>query len=132
MERPDTVTIAAYDAAVPHDARAVKGQMFGHPCAFVNGNMFFGTFAQTVVARVGEARTAELAAAHEALVFSPMPGRPWKEYIQLHPSAVPAETLAAYAREALENTAALPEKVKKAPKAKPAPSKKQAGAPKRA
>lgn len=132
MERPDVATVAAYDSAVPNDPRAVKGQMFGHPCAFVNGNMFFGTFAQTVIARVGEARTAALVAAHEVLVFTPMPGRPWKEYVQLHPSAVPAEALAAYAREALEHTATLPEKVKKEPKPKATTAKKQAGGPKRA
>lgn len=45
MERPNDKTVAYYDRNVPKDARAVKGQMFGHPCAFVNGNMFFGTFA---------------------------------------------------------------------------------------
>ena len=124
MERPNAATVSAYDRAVPSDPRAVKGQMFGHPCAFVNGNMFFGTFAQTLVARVGIARSAALAAAGEALIFHPMEGRAWKEYVQLHPGAVPEETLAAYAREALDNTAAMPAKVKKAPKAKAAPAKK--------
>src|SRR6185503_11550009 len=32
MERPNAKTVAAYEAAFPRDARAVKGQMFGHPC----------------------------------------------------------------------------------------------------
>lgn len=125
MERPNAATIAAYNLAIPAYPRAVKGQMFGHPCAFVNGNMFFGTFAQTVVARVGEARTASLSAAQEAVVFIPMPGRPWKEYIQLHPTVVSAERLAAYALEALEHTAGMPPKVEK-------PKKATSGSPRKA
>lgn len=40
MEKPNATTIAYYDRNVPPDGRAVKGQMFGHPCAFVNGHMF--------------------------------------------------------------------------------------------
>jgi hypothetical protein len=123
VERPDAATVAVYEAAIPDDPRAVRGQMFGHPCAFVNGNMFFGTFAQTVIARVGEAREAALAGAGEALIFEPMSGRAWKEYVQLHPAAQPEGALAAYAREALENTAGLPPKVKAAPKAKAAKKK---------
>ena len=124
MEKPDAATVAAYDAAVPADPRAVKGQMFGHPCAFVNGNMFFGTFAQTLVARVGVPRAAELSAAGAAKVFEPMGGRPWRDYVQVDPKRVPAEATAAYAVEALELTAKMPPKVKKAA-AKKAGSKKK-------
>ena len=83
-----------------------------------------------VVARVGEARTASLSAAQEAVVFSPMPGRPWKEYVQLHPAVLPAESLAAYAREALEHTAGMPPKVEKPKKATSGSPKKAAKAPK--
>ena len=94
MEKPTADTIAYYDQGVPADARAVKGQMFGHPCAFVNGHMFFGTFAQTVMVRVGLERTEELTLAKPVAgkrpaiesvmrVFEPMPGRPWREYVQL-------------------------------------------------
>lgn len=121
MERPDAVTIAAYDAALPDDARVVRGQMFGHPCAFVNGNMFFGTFAQTLIARVGVARTAELVAAGKA-AFEPMPGRPWKDYVQLVPAAEGADALRQWAAAALEVTAAMPPKAKK-PAKKAAPRK---------
>ncbi len=95
MERPNAPTVAAFESALPNDPRSLRGQMFGHACAFANGNMYFGTFGQTLVARVGEARTATL--------------------------------LAAYAREAFENTATLPPKVKKAPKAKAGTSNLRAG-----
>lgn len=113
MEKPTPVTIAWYTDAVPTDPRAVKGQMFGHPCAFVNGNMFFGTFGQSVVIRVGEARAAVLAAHTPYTIFAPMEGRLWREYVQVGLGAIPDATLAALAREALDHTAGLPGKVKK-------------------
>jgi hypothetical protein len=112
MERPTAETIAYYDAAVPADPRARKGQMFGHPCAFVNGNMFFGTFHQTVVVRVGEARTAALAKG-KLRVFEPMPGRLWKQYVQVDAGALPKAKLAALAAEALDWTDRLPPKAAK-------------------
>jgi hypothetical protein len=118
VERPTEATIAYYDAAVPEDPRAKKGQMFGHPCAFVNGNMFFGTFHQTVVARVGEDRAVKLAKG-KLRIFEPMPGRAWREYVQLDAGALPRAKIAALAQEALEHTATLPAKAaKKATKKK--------------
>lgn len=113
MEKPAPVTVAWYTDAVPADPRAVKGQMFGHPCAFVNGNMFFGTFAQSVVVRVGEARAASLAEGRGLAIFEPMPGRAWKEYVQVPTGSLPDADLVALAREALDHTAGLPPKVKK-------------------
>jgi hypothetical protein len=122
MERPSEETVACYLAAVPDDPRAVKGQMFGHPCAFVNGNMFFGTFRQTVVARVGPERAAALAGGKLRL-FEPMPGRAWKDYVQLDAGALPRARLAALAAEALAFTDKLPPKGGKAKK-KPAKKKR--------
>ncbi len=120
MERPTPDTVAWYEAAVPEDPRAVKGQMFGHPCAFVNRNMFFGTFAQTVVVRVGEARAEALAKKGPGRIFEPMPGRAWREYLQLDRGAVPAATLSKLAALALAHTATLPAKGEKTKKpAKP-------------
>jgi hypothetical protein len=54
-------TGSAVYLVMPDDRRARRGQMFGHPCAFVNGHMFHGTFAQAVVARVGAERAEALA-----------------------------------------------------------------------
>jgi hypothetical protein len=115
MERPTAETIAYYDAAVPVDPRARKGQMFGHPCAFVNGNMFFGTFHQTVVVRVGPERAAELAKG-KVRIFEPMPGRAWKDYVQLDAGSLPRAKLAELAGEALDWTDRLPPKEPKSTK----------------
>lgn len=115
MEKPNAETTAAFERLIPDDPRAMRGQMFGHPCAFVFGQMFLGTFAQTLVIRVGEARAKALAVPPVAH-FEPIPGRPWKEYLQVAPDALPAETLSAMAAEALAFTAKLPPKSPKAPR----------------
>jgi hypothetical protein len=85
--------------------------MFGSPCAFVNRQMFFGTFEETLVARVGPRRASALAAQPGLQVFTPSEGRVWDDYVQLPPSAEP-DLLAELAAEALAWAAALPKKVK--------------------
>ncbi len=137
MEKPNSLTTAWYESLVPADTRAVRGQMFGHPCAYVNGNMFLGTFGQSVVIRVGAERAATLVT-DTVRLFEPMEGRPWKEYVQVAADVLPDAEVVALAREALEHTARLPTKAEKkaaaapkkaaAPKATPAP--KKAAAPK--
>lgn len=109
MERPSADTIAYYEVAVPADRRVRKGQMFGHPCAFVNGNMFFGTFHQTVVVRVGEKRATDLAKG-KMRIFEPMPGRLWKQYVQVDAGALSTPKIRGLAEEALEWTDKLPVK----------------------
>ncbi len=116
MDKPNADTVAWYERLVPTDPRAEKGQMFGCPCAFVAGNLFFGTFAQTLIARVGEVRAAELVRPG-VQVFEPMQGRAWKEYLQFQPGATHDAELAKLAQEALEATAQLPAKANKGKKA---------------
>jgi hypothetical protein len=109
MERPTPETIAYFEAAIPGDPRAQPGQMFGHPCAFVNGNMFFGTFAQSVIIRVGEARAAALAKGKLRVFLTPR-GRTWKDYLQVDAGAIPSAKLTSLAIEALDFTDRLPPK----------------------
>ena len=69
-----------FDRAAPKDPKVVRKPMFGYPALFLNGNMFAGTFQDKIVARLAEdARERALKAG--AKQFSPMPGRPMKEYI---------------------------------------------------
>ena len=118
MKKPDAATVAWYDDSVPIDPRAIKGQMFGHPCAFVNGNMFFGTFENTLIARVGPQRAGALAAGGQVVVFEPMAGRAWKDYVQIAAGKLEDAEIKHLAREALDNTAKMPAKEKKAKVAK--------------
>lgn len=110
--------VAAYEAALPADPRVESKKMFGMPCAFVNRQMFFGTFDESVVARVGPARVAALADQPGMRVFTPMVDRPWRDYVQVDVSADPG-VLKGLAAEALAWAAKLPPKAKKPKAAKP-------------
>ena len=109
--KPNPEAVAAYEAALPSDARVERKKMFGLPCAFVNRQMFFGTFEETLVARVGPPRVQVLSSQSGIRVFTPMVDRPWRDYVQLDASADPA-LLASLAAEALAWTERLPAKAK--------------------
>ena len=67
-------------AAYPADRRF----MFGSPTFFVNGNMFAGVHQDTIILRLPAAeREAVMAADPEVTLFTPMEGRPMKEYLAL-------------------------------------------------
>jgi TfoX/Sxy family transcriptional regulator of competence genes len=64
-----------------------KRRMFGYPCAFLRGNMFFGLFQESVFLRLSETDRVEIIQRGEASLFEPMPGRPMKEYVALSTNA---------------------------------------------
>lgn len=113
MAKPTPAALSAFDAAYPDDdPRAERKKMFGMPAAFVNGNMFMGVFEDGLVLRLPEARRGELSELDDAGPFEPKPGSPWREYLHLG-AALPVDSLAQWASEALEHTAQLPPKLKK-------------------
>ncbi len=94
---------------------AEKRSMFGFPCWFVNGNMFAGLFEDTVFVRLSPAQTNKASAAGRPFApFSPMPGRPMKDY-----SLIPKDLYTVPSRfgplleEASAHAASLPSKPKK-------------------
>jgi len=106
---------AKFDRAAPKDPKVVRKPMFGYPALFLNGNMFAGTFQDKIVARLAEdARERALKAG--AKQFSPMPGRPMKEYVVV-PAADVAKpaALAKWVAQAHMYAKTLPEKEKKKP-----------------
>jgi TfoX/Sxy family transcriptional regulator of competence genes len=61
-----------------------RRMMFGSPTFFVNDNIFAGVHQNTAILRLSDTDRAALYAAHkEAGPFTPMPGRPMKEYAAL-------------------------------------------------
>jgi TfoX/Sxy family transcriptional regulator of competence genes len=61
--------------------------MFGYASAFVNGNMFAGTFQDSIVVRLAETDRAALLKVKGAAPFEPM-RRPMKEYVVVPASIV--------------------------------------------
>lgn len=119
MPEPSPEVTAAYEAALPDDTRIERKRMFGSPCAFVNRQMFFGTFEESLVARVGPERVAALAEEEGMQVFTLSPGKQWNDYVQMDLTVDPS-IFAELASEALSWAAALPKKSKR-PKRKSSP-----------
>ena len=90
MEKVSESVADAFGAALPEDPRVERKKMFGMPCAFVNRQMFFGTFESTVVARVGPERAKALVGTNNMRLFAPMEGREWADYVQLEVGAAGA------------------------------------------
>ena len=104
---------ARFDRAAPKDPMVVRKPMFGYPALYLNGNMFAGTFQDTIVTRLSESdRTKALKAG--AKQFEPMAGRPMKEYVVVPAADVdkPA-ALAKWIERARTYAETLPEKTKK-------------------
>ena len=79
--------VSAFDKAVPVSANVTRRPMFGYPSAFVNGNMFAGTFQDSIVVRRAETDRAALLKLKGAAPFEPM-GHPMKEYVVVPASVV--------------------------------------------
>src|SRR5207237_670878 len=89
-------------------------KMFGSLCNFVGGNLSSGTFAQSLFVRLGDADRARLLAIEGAEPFSPMPGRPMKEYAVVPRAMLDDEKeLRLWLRRAADHARTLPEKKKK-------------------
>ncbi len=84
--------------------------MFGYPALFVSGNMFAGTYRDSLFVRLPEDERAA-AMKRGAKPFEPMPGRPMKEYVVVPAGIVakPAE-LASWIERGLAYAARLPVK----------------------
>lgn len=103
--KPDPALVDAFAAALPR-AGVERRQMFGCPCAFVNGNMFAGVHEHRLIVRVPS----------EAALrpFAPM-GRPMREYAAIE-DALDSDPHAVreWVARALAYTRTLPPKASKA------------------
>jgi TfoX/Sxy family transcriptional regulator of competence genes len=79
--------VAAFDKALPASPGVTRRPMFGYASAFVNGNMFAGTFQDAIVLRLAESDRVALLKLKGAAPFAPM-GRPMKEYVVVPASIV--------------------------------------------
>lgn len=103
-----------FRSIVPDDPRVEVKPMFGNVAAFVNGNMFMGLFGPAIGVRLDAAARAELDAVEGAGSFGPE-DRPMKEYVSMPLTwRDDADSTDLWVGRALEHTAAMPRKKKKA------------------
>ncbi len=114
-KRSPEALVQLFDRVLPEAPNFERRKMFGYPCAFVNGNMFAGLFAEQMFVRLPAEERLSMIAGQGAKPLEPMPGRPMKDYIVVPPALLKRETaLKALVARALTFGASLPPKVKKA------------------
>ena len=115
FEKPPAALVERFGAAIDRARRPdiTRRPMFGHPCAWIGGNMATGLFASSWWVRLAPDRLAAVLASGEATTFEVMPGRAMKGYAVM-PDGVLADEgqLDAWIAEALGYTASLPPKRK--------------------
>ncbi len=79
--QPAPELVATFDELLPRPPAGPR-HVFGHPAAFVNGNLFMGLFQDRLILRLPDAERPKLMAAG-ARPFEPMAGRPMREYVEL-------------------------------------------------
>jgi TfoX/Sxy family transcriptional regulator of competence genes len=120
MPKADAATKEFFLSILPKDPRVTVRPMFGHQAAFANGYMFAGIFGTRVFVRLPDPERAQLLAVTGATEFSPMEGRPMREYAVMpgewHNSPAKASE---WVSRALDWASQLPPKEKKKKKAGP-------------
>jgi TfoX/Sxy family transcriptional regulator of competence genes len=111
MPSADAGAVEQFGRLAPSDPAVTVRKVFGHPAAFVHGNMFFGVFGADLFVRLSDSGRAEALSHPDVHLFEPMKGRPMKEYVVLpdRVRAVPAEAKRWVAR-SLEHVSTFPPK----------------------
>jgi hypothetical protein len=119
FEKPPAALVERFEEVLGRVAGAevTRRPMFGHPCAWVGGNMATGLFADKWWVRLSPERLAEVLESGEGTTFSVMPGRAMQGYAVMSPARVADDdAVEAWVREALAYTATMPPKEPKARK----------------
>ena len=104
--------VATFTKALPSSPNVTRRPMFGYASAFVNGNMFAGTFQDTIVVRLAKTDRAALLKLKGAAPFEPM-GHPMREYVVLPPSIIAKPTeLGAWIERGHRYALTLPERAR--------------------
>ena len=91
--------------------------MFGCPAYFIHGHMFVGAHQDEVILRLSPGDREEILQREDVITFTPMPGRPMKEYVSLPAAFFTVERgFLPWLHKARDYVSALPPKEKKAKK----------------
>ncbi|BBH22939.1 hypothetical protein Back11_42840 [Paenibacillus baekrokdamisoli] len=103
-----------FAAVMPGDPHIHIRPMFGNLAGFINGNMFTGLYGQQIFIRLPEEERSRLIEKEGATLFSPMPGKPMKEYVTIPEQWwEEPDKITAWIDQSLKWVSAMPEKVPK-------------------
>jgi TfoX-like protein len=121
FEKPPTALVERFNEVLDRVATpdTTRKPMFGHPCAWLGGNMATGLFAAHWWVRLPPDELAAVLASGEATTFQVMPGRDMKGYAVMPDNVVADDAqVDDWVGRALDYTATLPPKEPKARKAR--------------
>jgi len=100
--------------ALPDDAAVDFRPMFGYPCYWTGGNMFFATHQEYLILRLSDEDRAAFLGLSGGRLFEPMPGRPMREYVVVPPElAADRSALHEWVAKGYRYASSLPPKEKK-------------------
>lgn len=103
-----------FAAALPKDKRITTMTMFGGIAAMVNGNIFAGLFARSIIVKLSDKDRAEALEVDGTAPFEPMEGRPSKDTLLMSESVMEdVVEMRAWIQRAFDHIAKLPAKRKK-------------------
>jgi TfoX/Sxy family transcriptional regulator of competence genes len=106
--------VALFNAAITAFPEATTRMMFGYPCAFVNGQLTTGLFAESMFVRLSPEDEAKLLRTAGAQPFEPIPGRRVRGYVASPDKLLGSErNLKKWIGSAIEFSQSLPMKTKK-------------------
>lgn len=106
--------VELFDASMAAFPAATTRKMFGYPCAFVNGYLTTGLFAESMFVRLSPGDEAKLLRSAGARPFEPIPGRRMRGYVVVPETFLSSErNLRTWIGSAIEFSQSLPKKSKK-------------------
>jgi hypothetical protein len=115
-EKSSADLVSLFKQIVPAGPNIQHKQMFGYPCAFVNGNLFTGLFKQGMIFRLSSSDQTAFLDQQDTAYFEPMPGRKMTGYVICDdPFAAGEAEMTNWMRCALEFASKLPPKKKETP-----------------
>lgn len=109
--KPDPGAVALFESVIAGHPELVPRKMFGHPAAFVQGNLCVGTFGKDVFLRLGAEDVTAASRLKGVRPFEPMQGRPMKGYLVFPSSVLGNRAQAArWVTRSIDHTASLPPK----------------------
>jgi hypothetical protein len=113
FEKSSPELVARFSTVLDRNAAPdiTRRQMFGYPCAWINGNMLSGLFAQDWWVHVSEPDREALLAIPGAHQFEVMPGKAMGRYVTMPDTLIADDAeLDAWLGKALDFTRGLPPK----------------------
>ena len=115
FEKSPAALIEMFNETMAGFPQVTLRRTFGYPCAYINGHMAVGLFADTFFLRLSPMDEAEFLKLEDATSFAPMVNRPMKGYVIVPYKILgDIQQLGNWIARSLEFVSILPPKEKKA------------------